>query len=118
MTLRESISLLYDRSSDVRTASHEEFLTRLRDIHIVFTHIGPSKIAQFWDWKLQSQFGLDAAECRIIYHRVAFRYGIMPCDYTLQKVSRQDITLGELHRQLWYEANAQFVYKRIRQYQA
>lgn len=118
MTLRESISLLYDRSADVRTASQEDFLARLRDIHIVFTHIGPSKIAQFWDWKLQSQFGLNAPECRIIYHRTAFRYGIMPCDYTLQKVSRRDIALGELHRQLWYEANAQFIYSRICLYRA
>ena len=55
--------------------------------------------------RLQQHFRLTPDECIQLYVDMALHFVIPVCAFTYYKVAWADITVPELHAQLWHEAN-------------
>ena len=55
--------------------------------------------------RMQSGLCLSPEFCSLVYCELADSYQLRATDTTMWWVSQQDVSLGELHRRLWHEAD-------------
>jgi hypothetical protein len=55
--------------------------------------------------RLQTHLWVPPERCKDVYLTMAQQYGLVPVELSLWWVQAHDISVIELHRRLWYEAN-------------